>query len=106
MSKFKIKGIDKLQKQLKNMERATKKLKNNTTFNDLFTPSFMRKNTKFGSFEDFLTAGNFNVESQEDFEAIPDDEMDQHVIKNTKFKNWPTMLETASSEYLQKKIGL
>lgn len=45
MSKFKVKGLDELQKQLKQMERAAKKLngRQEIPFSDLFTPSFMRK---------------------------------------------------------------
>ncbi|KQL17682.1 hypothetical protein [Cytobacillus solani] len=107
MSKFKVKGLDKLQKQLKNMESAAKELEKTTSisFDELFITSFMSKNTKFDSFDEFLNAGNFKVESQDDFEAIPEDDMDQHVMKNTNFKDWQTMLETATQEYIQKKLG-
>lgn len=107
MSQFKIKGLDKLQKQLKNIERAAKELEKgeNVSFDVLFNPSFMRKNTQFNTFEDFLTDGNFVVNSQEDFEAIPDKDIDDHVSKTTKFNNWQEMLDTAATEYTIKKLG-
>ncbi|WPK12233.1 hypothetical protein R6U77_00675 [Lysinibacillus louembei] len=106
MSKIKVKGLNKLQKQLKSMERASKKAKreNRISFDDLFVPSFMKRHTNFSSFNDFLIAGNFKVESQEDFEAIPDVDMDHHVSQNTKFKNWQTMLDTATNEYIKNKM--
>lgn len=104
---FKIKGLDKLQKQLNQMEKATKKLERtkSISFDKLFTSSFMRKYTNFSSFDEFLDAGNFEVNSQEDFEAIPDDEMDQLVRDTTKFSSWEEMLTTATELYVVKELG-
>ena len=105
---FKIKGFDKLQKQLKDMEKAAKELQNTKTvaFDDLFISPFMRKYTKFSSFDEFLKAGDFTVNSQEDFEAIPDAKMDAHVSKTTKFSSWQSMLNKAGEEYAARKLGL
>ncbi len=78
---FKIDGLDKLQKQLKQMEKNAKELDKTTSvpFDELFTPSFMRKHSAFTTFDELLAAGNFSVDSQEDFEAIPDDVFDNHI---------------------------
>ncbi len=107
MSKFKMEGFDELKKQLKKMERAAKELEkgNSVSFDVLFNQSFMSKYTQFNSFEEFLSAGNFKVESQEDFEAIPDEDMDIHVSKTTQFNSWEEMLNTATSEYVAKRLG-
>ena len=45
MSGIKITGLDKLQKQLKQMEKGAKELERTkqVSFTELFTPSFMRK---------------------------------------------------------------
>lgn len=104
---LKIKGMKELQNQLKKMEQSAKELEKTTSvsFDELFISTFMRKNTNYNSFEEFLAAGNFTVLSQEDFEAIPDEDMDQHVAKNTKFNSWQTMLDTAASEYALRKLG-
>lgn len=104
---FKMKGLDKLQKQLKDMEKAAKELENTKTvaFDDLFISTFMRKYTNFSSFDEFLKNGNFTVNSQEDFESIPDAEMDDHVSKTTKFSSWQNMLNKAVEEYTAKKLG-
>lgn len=103
----KITGLDKLQKQLKKMEKGAKELEKTTSvsFGELFTTSFMRKHTKFSSFDDLLSAGGFEVNSSEDFEAIPDDVFDNYISSCTKFSSWKNMLDEATSEYALKKLG-
>lgn len=102
-----IKGFRQLERQLKRIQQGAKELEKTTSipFEELFHSSFMKKYSQFSSFEEFLDAGNFKVESQEDFEAIPDADMDDHVTKTTKFSDWQTMLDTAVSEYVAKKLG-
>lgn len=104
---FKIKGLNELQKQFKKMEQAARELEGNNSipFSDLFTSSFMNKYTNFSNFEEFLEAGEFTVNSQEDFESIPDSDMDLHVSKSTKFSSWQNMLESATEAYVAKKLG-
>lgn len=108
MSSIKITGLDKLEKQLKQMQKGAKELSRtkNVSFGELFTPSFMRKYTSFSSMDELLNAGGFKVESQEDFENIPDNEFDKHIAANTKFKNWEDMLSEATSQYAARKLGL
>ena len=79
-SSIKIKGLDKLEKQLKQMQKGAKELSRTkqVSFSELFTTSFMKKYTSFSSMDELLNAGGFKVESQEDFEAIPDTELDRH----------------------------
>lgn len=105
--KIEFEGLDELQNNLKQMEKAAKELEKgeNVPFSVLFSSTFMNKNTQFNSFEEFLSAGGFEVNSQEDFEAIPDDDMDTHVAKTTKFNSWDEMLSTAGEEYIVKKLG-
>ena len=103
----KFDGLDKLQKELKKMERNAKKLNgtHQIPLNELFTSSFMRKHTKFSSIDAFFKASGFKADTQEDFEAIPDSELDKFVAKNTKFRTWEDMLGEAGSEYALKKLG-
>lgn len=107
MSSFKITGLDKLEKQLKQMEKGAKELSktSHVSFEELFPVSFMRKYTSFSSMDELLDAGGFKVESQEDFEAIPDIEFDKHIRENTRFKSWEDMLGEATSQYAAKKLG-
>ena len=105
---FKIDGLDDLQKQLKKMEKGARELSETkqVSFGELFTASFMRKYTPFSSLDDFLTAGGFKAESQEDFEAIPDSELDKYIATTTNFNSWDDMLGEATTQYVSKKLGL
>lgn len=107
MSSFKITGFDKLEKQLKQMEKGAKELSKtkHVSFGELFPASFMRKYTSFSSMDELLDASSFKSETQEDFEAIPDDEFDKYIAANTKFKTWEDMLGEATSQYAAKKLG-
>lgn len=105
---FKIDGLDKLQKQLNKMEKAAKELEKNNQipFDELFTRSFMLKYTNFSNFDELLEAGNFVVNSQKDFEAIPDVEFDIHISQVTKFRKWEDMLSKATEIYVSNKLGI
>lgn len=107
MSSFKITGLDKLEKQLKQMEKGAKELSKtkHVSFGELFPASFMRKYTSFSSMDELLDVGGFKVESQEDFEAIPDAEFDKHIAASTRFNSWEDMLGEATSQYAAKKLG-
>lgn len=98
--------MDELQRKLRRFQKNLDELSRttNVSFDDLFTPSFMDKYTNFSSFEGLLTAGGFIVQSQEDFEAIPEDVFDVHISKHTKFKNWKEMLGKAGEEYIARKL--
>ncbi|GEM_PF-1160148 len=73
-----INGFDELIDSLKSLEKNVHNLEGTHTisFDKLFTKIFMEKHTDCSSFDEFLKAGNFVVDSQEDFEAIPDDVWD------------------------------
>ncbi len=103
---IKMEGFTELQKELDKMQKAAENLDNaQIPIDDLLTNSFMKKYSNFSNFDEFLEAGNFVVNSQEDFEAIPENEMDSHVSKTTKFSSWDDMLGTAGEEYALKRLG-
>ncbi len=87
---MKINGLDKLQKNL----------------NELVNDSFISNCSSFSNLDDLFKASGFKAESQEDFDAIPDDEWDSFISSNTSFNNWQDMLQAAEAEWTKKKIGL
>ena len=107
MSGIKITGLDKLERQLKQMEKGAKELERtkHVSFSELFTPAFMRKHTSFSSIDELLQTGGFKADSQEAFEAIPDDLLDKHISSTTKFNSWEEMLSEATEQYALKKLG-
>lgn len=102
-----FKGLDDLINKLDQTAKAAEELygEHEVSFDELFTKSFMRKYTKFSTFDELLQAGNFTVNSQKDFEDISDDDLDDHVAKTTKFSSWEDMLGKASEIYTVNKLG-
>lgn len=74
-------------------------------FDNLFDMSFMRKYTKYKSFDKFLAGGRFNITCQKDFEDLPEELMDTHVAKNTKFSTWQEMIDFATDKYIIRKMN-
>lgn len=105
--KFEIDGLDKLQDELKSMQQAAEQMEKgeDVSFNVLFNEKFMNTHTNFKTFDELLSAGGFVVNSQDDFEAIPDKELDKHISKTTQFDSWQEMLDTAGTQYAAKKLG-
>ena len=99
-------GLDDLQKQFKALEKNTNGLKSEVPFKDLFTREFMGRYTSFSSIDDYLKAGGFKADSQNDFKSIPQDALDRYVSVTTKFRNWESMLKAATENYISKKLGL
>ena len=107
MSKVRMTGFDDLQRQLKQMERAAKKLNgtHEVPYSKLFTPDFMRKNTKCKSFNDILQACGLNEYTQEAFDELDEKLLDQQIRKLTKFRSWEEMQQKAMDAYITKQLG-
>jgi len=79
----------------------------NITEIELFTPSFMRRFTKFGSFKGFILKSGLidpNKENiKEALKAIPKKDLDEYIRKNTNnnFNSWKDMLKRAYDEYIK-----
>lgn len=103
---FKIEGFDELSKELKKLSKNAKRLhgEHKISFEELFTKSFMEKYTKYSSFDELLKAGNFIVNSEEDFLAIPDDIFDSHIKSVTTFSSWQDMLDKATELWIEKEL--
>lgn len=101
-------GFDDLEKQLQKMADGAEELSKTDSIplTELFTPSFMRKCSSFSSFDDFLSAGNFDADTQEAFEAIPEEPFNEYISSVTPFKTWDDMLQEATNQYISKKLGL
>jgi len=100
--KFDDRGLKKL---MRDLDRVAKEASGAVSFSELFTPSFMTEYTDFSSFEELLDAGNFVVNSQEDFANIPDDVFDEHISKTTKFRDWEEMRIKAAELYVSKAFS-
>ncbi len=74
---------------------------NQVSLEKLFNEDFMSKYSSCKSFNEFLIKGNFQVKTEEDVDNIPDELFDRHVVRETEFADWKSMLETANREYIR-----
>lgn len=86
---------------VENLEKKNEQLKM-VSFNDLFTSSFLTSYTEFSNFKELLDAGNFKVNSLEEFQTILNNEFDEFINKTTKFKTWEEMQKTAIDEFFKR----
>jgi hypothetical protein len=104
---FKSNGFDELNKAINQVKKDADDLvqTKHVSFDELFPEKFMNQYTEFTSFDNFLEAGNFIVNSDEDFEAIPEVELDKHILSTTIFSSWEDMLSKATEIYALNKLG-
>ena len=62
--------------------------------------------SSFKSADEFFSASGFKAQSREDFAAIPDDEWDTFVDRNTSYGNWQDMLRAAGLVWTKGQLGL
>jgi len=103
---FEIRGLDEGMRQLRRIEDNTRALsgRHDIRSSEFFPPSFMGRFTKVASFDALLEASGLKVESQADFEAIPDTEWEKVIQAHTSFSSWRQMQEKAGGEYAERKL--
>lgn len=104
---LKIEGADELKNQLEEMSSAAREIEgsNEVEFKDLFSRRFMKRYTRFGSIDEFLSESPWEVKSERDLEKIPENEFDLYVSKNTVFDNGDEMVSKAGEEWVAQKLG-
>lgn len=68
------------------------------SYQDLFSPMFMQKNTSFATIDVFVR--ELGLKDFQKIEKIDDKVIDDFVKKETKFNNWQEMQQRAVSEYM------
>jgi hypothetical protein len=94
-------SFDELLKELQG-QKTMQEDPNQVSLDVLFNESFMRKHSSFNNFGEFLENGNFQIQTQEEINNIPDELFDRHVVRVTDFSSWKSMLDTANKEYAGK----
>lgn len=72
------------------------------TFEGVFPTSFMRLYTPAETFAEFMEASPWDVTSLEDFEAIPDDDLDPYVDAQTEFLSWEEIVKSAGLDFFER----
>ncbi len=83
------------------------KIGNTLSIHKLFPPHFMYKYTSCNSFDNFIEIGNFNYNTQEEFDAlVAKPEFEEHVKKYTSFESWKSMVGRAVNFFAANKLGV
>lgn len=95
-------GFDDLLKDLKTLEKNGENLngKHEIPFEILFNHKFMSEHTNFDSFKEFAEA----IPSDEEFENVSDEILQEHINGGTTFSSWDEMLEKATLLYIDKQL--
>ena len=103
---MKIKGLDKLQKNIKKLEQNAKKMDgdNSIPFNELFSYEFMNKNTNFDSIDDFFRSSGIEVNSQEELQELDERILDDAVVRFTQYSSWDEMIHEAGAVFFKKQL--
>lgn len=104
---MKITGLDKVLAKLDKIQETAKSLDGSAIpLEELLNPQFLQEFSRFQSLDEMFAASGYNVESSEDFKAIPDEPWDVFIENNTEFSNWSDMSTKAAADYFFKKAGL
>ncbi len=106
--KVTLSGFDDFEKHIEKLQENVKELEgqHSIPFDELFPTSFMANYTDSSSIEELLQKGNFDIQSQEDFEKIPDDTMNSFIAMHTSFLTWNQMFTQASEEWLARRLDI
>jgi hypothetical protein len=101
-------GFDELKNRIEKLQEDVEKLgeEHSIPFDALFSTSFMSKYTDSSSIDELLQKSNFDINSQEDFEKIPEHEMDSFIATHTSFLTWSQILTKASEEWLARQLNM
>jgi hypothetical protein len=104
---IKITGLDDLQRRLGELQHRAEAVSgaHDVPASELLTSEFMLLNTDFDSIESMFASSGFEIRSQEDLAAIPDEPWDTFVSSRTRFGTWREMLASATTAYVTRRLS-
>jgi hypothetical protein len=103
-----ITGLEEFQRKLRELKDRVESLsgEHSVPIFELLSPSFLAGCTLFNSAEELFTKSGFKVESQADFDAIPNEAWDEFIHENTSFSSWKEMLDAAGAAWVNERLNL
>src|SRR5574340_1214906 len=104
---LKITGLEELTRKLDDLAESANDLHgtHSVPVGEMLTPDFVHAHTRFANVDEFFDASGFKVDSTEDFEAIPTEELDKFVRSVSSFESWQAMAAEAAKAWAAKKLG-
>ena len=100
-------GFDDLIDKLDEMQESVEEFEGShqVPLDELFPSEFMRRHTDAHDMDQFLENSPWDVESQADFEDIPELEFDQYVDQHSEFRTWEQMQGKAANEWTKRQLN-
>lgn len=98
-----LSGLSKLADNLENLSKGLEE-EPVVSLTDILTPEFISQHTKFKNLEDLFQASGFECNTQEEFEALPEEELSRYIQSISFFDTFQEMLQTAGTEYFKERI--
>ena len=104
--KFEIKGLDKLEKRLKDIQKeAAEQVNKEVNLGDLINGDFLKKNPSWNDISEFEKGLPINLEEHlSNLQFIDDPSLNKYISENSNFENWNQFINKATEEYLAKNI--
>lgn len=103
---MKVSGTTNFSSQIEAYTNKLKQLESiSLGVDEVMTDDFIQRNTRFDNFDSFMDESGFEYKTQEQFEAIPDELMDEYVSKNSSFKSWSDMFSAAIQIFVNNYLG-
>lgn len=95
-------NLNGLKKLTKNVEELKKK--GEASFTEIVNPEFISAHTDFSDIFDLFKQAGFDIDTVEEIETIPEDELDSFISEKTKFSDFQDLQKNAVAEYMRKHL--
>ncbi|HCQ9654340.1 TPA: hypothetical protein PKT84_002378 [Acinetobacter baumannii] len=95
-------NLNGLKRLTKNAEKL--KAKGSASFTEIVNPDFISSNTDYSDIFDLFKHAGFEIETVEQLESIPEDDLDNFIRENTKFESFVDLQKNAAAEYMKKQL--
>ena len=92
-------GIERLFKSIESIEKQQ-----SVKLGDLLNPEFMSKHTQFSSLNEMFDSSGLPCETEDEFNSMPRNKLDEFITNNTEFNSWDDMIRKAGAEHIDKQI--
>ncbi len=86
------------------MNKAVKGASGEVKLDTLFNQGFMNKYSSVKTIDQMFENAGIKIESEDDFNALPKETIDNAVRRHTSFGSWEEMLNKAGEEYMGEEI--
>ncbi|OPL14335.1 MAG: hypothetical protein AVO34_14300 [Firmicutes bacterium ML8_F2] len=88
----------------KQLSKAANNSSGNVSFDKLFSEGFMAKHSNLKTIGEMFDKAGITIESEADFEALPEATLNSIVKQYTSFSSWEVMLGKAGEDYMANEI--